>query len=214
MRWQNLEAVAVPSSVWCAYYYFWKYVYIYWHATKQTCLKYFFLMLTADTALTPNPKGLKRSICIWSSHCCSSLVLRELCLWQTRRTLVRLLWEDYADGSSLPRIQSSIGYSSIYLTTAIYMLRRETWEQTKKYNRPRCAVCCHGLFGAEKWWSSLVGAGKVFRSEGSQPLDDDASFHGRRRLQRWGRTPRVFRHDQSRKEKSYPKWIAIKRPKA
>ena len=50
-----------------------------------------------------------------------------------------------------------------------------------------------------------VGAGKAFRSEGSHPLDDNASFHGRRRLQRWGRTPRVFRHDQSRKEKSYPK---------
>ena len=50
-----------------------------------------------------------------------------------------------------------------------------------------------------------VGAGKAFRSEGSQPLDDNASFHGRRRLQRWGRTPRVFRHDQSLKEKSYPK---------
>ena len=32
-----------------------------------------------------------------------------------------------------------------------------------------------------------VGAGKAFRSEGSQPLDDNASFHGRRRLQRWGR---------------------------
>ena len=25
----------------------------------------------------------------------------------------------------------------------------------KKYNRPRCAVCCHGLLGAEKWGSSL-----------------------------------------------------------
>ena len=85
------------------------------------------------------------------------------------------------------------------------MLRRETWEQTKKYNRPRCAVCCHGLLGAEKVVEFSVGAGKAFRSEGSQPLDDNASFHGRRRLQRWGRTPRVFRHDQSRKEKSYPK---------
>ena len=75
----------------------------------------------------------------------------------------------------------------------------------KKYNRPRCAVCCHGLFGAEKVVEFSVGAGKAFRSEGSQPLDDNASFHGRRRLQRWGRTPRVFRHDQSLKEKCYPK---------
>ena len=55
----------------------------------------------------------------------------------------------------------------------------------KKYNRPRCAVCCHGLFGAEKVVEFSVGAGKAFRSEGSQPLDDNASFHGRRRLQRW-----------------------------
>ena len=85
------------------------------------------------------------------------------------------------------------------------MLRRETWEQTKKYNGPRCAVCRHGLLGAEKVGEFSVGAGKAFRSEGSQPLDDNASFHGRRRLQRWGRTPRVFRHDQYLKEKCYPK---------
>ena len=85
------------------------------------------------------------------------------------------------------------------------VLRRETWEQTKKYNRPRCAVCCHGLLGAEKWWSSLWVLERHFVQKAVSPWTimppstaDGACSVG-------GRTPRVFRHDQSRKEKFYPK---------
>ena len=96
------------------------------------------------------------------------------------------------------------GWSCVYSEIRVCVAAGDVGAN-KKYNRPRCAVCCHGVLGAEKVVEFSVGAGKAFRSEGSQPLDDNAFFHGRRRLQRWGRTPRVFRHDQSRKEKSYPK---------
>ena len=74
---------------------------------------------------------------------------------------------------------------------------KEGKNKNKKYNRPRCAVCCHGLLGAEKVVEFSVGAGKAFRSEGSQPLDDNASFHGRRRE---GRKKQKQKNKQDKRE--------------